>query len=240
MANYKNPPIKTVSCEMKLRKDGWNDIFIGQLYDKLKDKYPLYDSVVRIINYYDKDKKSIFPKEIKETKLYREGSEDCFFVSPNRVEFQKNGNYEGWDIIKGEIVDVFSAYLQIVNPEKIKLLNLNYFNRIDIPVVLGQEYIDSVEYFNIDIDIRKLSFGHSCFQSDLRLLFDTGEKSQLELTLSDVVFNENELSNMVGIAYKSFDYVDVNNIGDNLDVAHSQIEKLFEELITDKTRGLFY
>ena len=236
---YKNPPIKNVLCEFRpfQEADGWSDVFIGQIYDKLKDEYPSKEDVLSLFRLNIQENISVEHK--KETKMKSLEGNDIF-VSQPRLAYNLGQRYPGWKIIKPKIMKAWQVYKSVLNLTKLQQIVLKYRNEILIPFDKQSEQIEERDYFNVYAEYKNIN--SQCIRPEINLTFRYGENEYLSVNLIGIVKDKATVAFLFELSYiiANCNNLSEENISSLLEKAHTNIEEAFEHSITDKLReGIF-
>lgn len=234
---YKKAPIKNVICEFRplQEPEGWSDVFIGQIYDKLKDVYPNKKDIVSFFKVMNNTTISIEQK--KETKM-EAGNKNYILVSQQRLAYCLEQEYQGWQVVKPQIMKAWQTYNEFLQPKELQQITLKYYNEIQIPLAEDADQLVEQDYFTVYANYNDIQA--SCIRPEIDLTFKYTDNQYLTINLIALsqVEPEKAIKFLFELNYIIDDCKDLseNNISELLENAHFYIENVFENSITDKLR----
>lgn len=240
MKKYSNPPLVTASCEVRVSRDEttkWNKVYIGELYTALKQDYPNNEDITSVEGQFVPEQSKYDIVKFPETRFYSENN--SLLISDTRIKVLCNKPYLGWKIFGEKVNQAISKYQEISKPKAIEDIALIYTNKISIPTTVEQS-LNEKEYFNIDMNYSILNMEPTRLESKVIFPQKNGDYLVMSFAIipnSKVIKFDCYIELIYVIAKQNL--IDMNNINVSIDLAHETIEKCFESIITEKTRGLF-
>lgn len=239
---YTKPPIIEAACEFSFdRNQVWDWTIPGLMYQEIKNEFP------------KKRQQNLFQMEvltqpvnveqnltggIARMQFLREDEKIMIQVAPYTLAINHLKPYTEWETYQPLIKKALKAYRQIGTPKALSRIGLRYINRIDIPetIVKIQDYLTAVpvvpknipQHFEAWVQSVELPFpaanGKLVLQSGTARAEDhQGISFMLDLDFRCPKPNEIALDNAI----------------EWIELAHQEIENVFEACITDKSRELF-
>lgn len=241
---YKKSPLIEATCEIIFDLKEWDATYFGNFYELIKREFPYkktkqsqgYGFVINEGSFEMKEQKRGTILECtnnKENQLIQltETSLSITFLPP----------YEGWKIFKPLIKNILDNYVQLANPASIKQIRLTYTNKIDVKEESNYENIK--KYFNFIPSVPK-SFTNST--KSITNLIEIPIENDL-LIVNQVTLKPEELVKapvLLAINFICQNFQNQNNslkdqIDNWIEKAHTKIETVFEDSITDFARNSF-
>ena len=233
---YANSPLVETVIEVRFRSDvGWDDATANATYELLSSEFSrqITGSARFVAEGYDANAILQF---------WREADEDgAVILSPNALSVTHLQPYPGWDQFKGLIMRVYDAYLQAAQPKGILHIGLRYNNQIRLPAV--DRGVDLYSYFNIGIALRSKQLPEAL--ESFKVEFRSRHRNNRDvLALTWRGDPESGLSPMIKL---DLDYglsrpetISMADVGTWLDEANGEVHTVFEGLIRNELRALFY
>ena len=239
---YKNPAIKEAIFEAKFNYDGFDSAAPGQIFEQIKAGYPYKQDIKHELIFLEKDV-SAQPSSIPtiQAPLMRARNEDNSelvqfgpgIVAANRMK------YTTWEDFMPSIKKVTHAYLDIAKPQNTNRVGIRYINSFLVP----ESNTHIAEYFKINIDIPD---SLSTFSGFNLLLANILKDEDYLFNVRTRFLTDSLAANETGNKFiLDIDCYVSPNIPPNIDKivslatkAHTIVENIFEEIITDKTRAL--
>ena len=233
---YANSPLIETVIEVRFRSDvGWDDATANATYELLSSEFSrqITGSARFVAGGYDANAILQF---------WREADEDgAVILSPNALSVTHLQPYPGWDQFKGLVMRVYDAYLQAAQPKGILHIGLRYNNQIRLPAV--DRGVDLYSYFNIGIALRSKQLPEAL--ESFKVEFRSRHRNNRDvLALTWRGDPESGLSPMIKL---DLDYglsrsetISMADVGTWLDEANGEVHTVFEGLIRNELRALFY
>lgn len=159
-----------------------------------------------------------------------------------KIQFRKDGfttnmlrPYSNWTDFSSVAYRYWDLYRKEVQPNRIKRIALRYINKIELPT----QDLDFDDYLN---DMPKIPevFEDGFGDFYLRTLTRCKESGNIASLIRRMgKFEENILPFIVDIDVSKNSDIDIRSIQQDFEVLRKDKNKIFESLITDKTRNLF-
>lgn len=240
---YKNPPVVEAIFDIQISPKGNFDIaLLDDVYDQIKDVYP------QIRKYYSTMfNNQIDSEEVKSEAIIVEERLGNIYISENKcrqVQFRNDGftlnfldTYSTWDDFHEEakkLWEIYKSILLLESDYEISRIALRYLNKIMIPLPI-KDFDEYITYMPPTLDI---------IEPKLRNFFiqiETPYNDEYILLLTETI--ESKINDRLPfildidisrkIQNKSFD------IDSDFNKMREIKNKVFEHIITDKTRALF-
>ena len=238
---YENPPIIEAVCEFRITSDTkWDLTIPGLIYERVSKEYPIKEQ--RLIQEVEMNQSQ------QELQQQIRTTERIFFLSDERKTFIQVGPhllavnslkpYPAWGVFKPKIERAFRSLVETVDVQGLQRIGLRYINRIEIPGLsrnlgdyfefrpfLGQGLPNDVTNFIVGCIFSFLNGRDAC---KVELTKARPEKPDNAAFLLDLDYY---LARPQGVS--------VNEALEWVNVAHSQIEGVFEGCIKDSLREIF-
>lgn len=241
---YKKPPLLEATCEIIFDLKEWDATYFGNFYELIKKDFPNkntkqsqgYGFVINEGNFEMKEQKRGTILECTNEKRNQliqltETSLLITFLPP----------YEGWNIFKPLIQNILDNYIKLANPLNIRLIKLAYTNKIDVRE--ESNYENMKKYFNFIPSVPS-SFTNNT--KSITNLIEIPLDNDLLIVNQVTLKPEEDIKAPVLLAInficQNFQTENDNlnaQIGSWIDKAHTKIETVFEESITDFARNSF-
>lgn len=230
---YKRPPIIEALCELHFSETQADSTLLGLFYEKVKENYPVKEELLRTNVDVQVVKGAMNTQRMVQEPLMRffnkEGTE-LLQVANNLVTINRLPPYIDYYSFKESIKKAIEVYADVASPKMIDRIGLRYINHIFIPKTLIDldeyfTYLPRIEdiYYQIRLNLQlKPSFDNHTVFTNIGSLDSHGTYL---LEIYDSINLHQELN---------FDVVI-----EKIDEAHENIERIFEKVITPKTRELF-
>ena len=237
---YKNPPLIEALCEFRFQGDSnWDLTLPGLFYREVKEKFPKKreQNAVDVQFHGSQPETGIQGTMIPKVQFFSEDESCLVQLSPSLLTINHLYPYPNWDHFKALILEMLSTYSAIANPGPFARIGLRYINRIEQHE--GNSVNNVLNYFPL--------LPHSLDQSPKNLLsrveieFDE-HNGILILTLASIPGeNPNTKLYLLDLDFVTADISDISvtNVHEWIEIAHEQIEKVFEASITDTFRQSF-
>jgi len=238
---YANPPVVEALCEIFFLDSHWDPTIPGIFYDRIKDEFPVKGELkqmdVEIQVGSGEAATRMAPAEARGR-----------FSSPDRSKVVQVGRdlvvvnqlrpYPHFDAWRPRVMSMVRLYTELAKPKAISRIGVRYINRIVVP----EEGHDMARYFKLYPEIpAELGGAHGNFfmrvqipasHADHGLIVTFGSapsetrgESPYLLDLYDVV----PLS----------ETIDFDLLSTRIEEAHANVERAFENIITDSAREMF-
>lgn len=236
---YKNPPIIEALCEFFFEGSKWDTTSPGLFYEKIKEEYPRKHTgdYTEVEVDFPPEGTAIKTRRIEKarTRFIRPDSSAQVQLACNLLVFNQLRPYPKFKEWKPKALEAFSVYKELCQPEKICKIAVRYINQILIPY----ETFPMEDYFllypKLPVTISEV---HGRFSMSLEIPIQ-------ENHLTIVTFGT---ASPEGPGRQKFvlDIYDViqspipfDMTEDLIIQSHDNIERTFENSITDKLRDLF-
>ena len=249
---YTNPPIREVVCEFRYQEDGrWDAAAPGLIYSALSSEFPRRLAAERPTSSGAPavESSTLLPPGVQQLELrvgppdtlrfWRESDESGYFsMAPYRWSVHHFKPYPSWKLFS-EIVDKgFNAYQGVLDPTKVQRVGLRYINAFDLDQesVLLEEFFEFYPFLGVSIP-QQLSRFHCMAQIEF-------EDARDALTLQ-MFSNLRSQGPNVGVTL-DLDYFlvrpdrfEIGATREWLEMAHANVESVFEGCLKDAARMLF-
>ncbi|MFN6540064.1 MAG: TIGR04255 family protein [Nostoc sp. EkiNYC01] len=244
--DYLNPPIEEAVCEFRFAPStAWNLTVPGLFYEKIRDFYPGEPRQQNLIAAEIIAGKMPANPEVTTrtsvTKLLFSSvdAKRLVGVGSDLLSVHSLRPYEGWEDFNKRIDQAFQAYLEVAKPLGVTRIALRYINRIVIPSV---ESVKLNDYFTAYPQIPDgVPSNMSGFVTRTESIYDD-IPVRLVIILADAEAPEGQLEFMLDLDI-SQDWAEtplsLEEALSNLNELKQREGQVFENLITDRTRGLF-
>ncbi len=232
---YKKSPIIEALCEIHFSESQTDSTLPGLLYEQIKDKYPLKEQISQNSFEIQFEQSGISSQKILQTPMMRFFNQDkseLIQVANNLLTVNRLIPYEDYESFVESIKTAIKKYVDVAQPKFVERIGLRYINHIFIPETLVNSddyfaYLPRIRehYFNIQLSLELKSFhdNHASF-----ITIATIPNKNQGVFLLDIYDN-----------LKKNQQIDLENIEQDLNESHENVERIFENVITDKTRELF-
>lgn len=237
---YTNCPIREALCEFQFEQDSsWDLAMPGLIFEQIREQFPKKRQVKAPDMQICVGAQRVTPEVpilMDRIQFLQEDEKALLQVGPRLLAVNVLSPYPGWDSFRPMILDALKVYRRVVDPAKLHRVVLRYINVIKTT----EARIDLQEYFNFYPYLGSgLPQEHGRFICGVRVPRDSVNSTlKIELasvpqptTLAFTLDLEHSLSRPEALGF------DV--LPDWLDVAHSDIEGIFEACLTEKLRSLF-
>jgi uncharacterized protein (TIGR04255 family) len=243
---YKNPPIVEVLCEFQfIPTQPWDFTIPGVIYDKIKTEFPLKKQQFGIGVQFKPTEKGGLEHRVENApprvQFFNEDRTKLVQVGPDLFVVNQLKPYESWDSFRPLILEKLGIYKDVSMPKGFKRIGLRYINKINI--ISGVVTLENLKnYLNIYMNVpSSVPQNHQSYllrteipynDSRDQLILTVGSTIPDELTSSSIIF---DLDYFLAKS-DSIQFVDIEGWLEN---SHSEIERIFEACITDKSREIF-
>ena len=238
--DYNNPPLIEALCEFRfLSTEGWDITVPGLIYASVKSDFPIKQSQNGIEVKIDPTKKVIEQSLTDDrAQFFREDGSALIQVGPQLLTINHLRPYPKWPTFRALIARAFKTYCEVVPNSEIVRISLRYINQIQIPEesYLVEEYLsvypeapEGVAPFMASY-VQRLEL--PLVDSNGLLILQTGSQENLDKGYSTIMLDLDFVSLKVESS-------NLDDVMDWIEKAHSEVERVFENCITSKTRALF-
>ncbi len=221
---YPNPPVVEALCEVFLRGSAWDPTVPGLFYERVRANYP-------------KRGQQDIPDE-PQARFVRDDGSRMIQLARNLLvvnQLQPYPRFEDW---RPEVLSALDVYREVATPTGIDRIGLRYINRVSIPAKAA----DMKEYFRLYPEIPdEFGAGQGAFMVRVEVEAKPANHS-LVVTLGSAPPNPEGGSAFMLDLYETVvprNGADFDSAASLIDEAHANIERVFENLITDAARALF-
>lgn len=247
---YKFPPVVEAICEFRFSENtAWDNIIPGVIYEKIKSNFPLRNQrTVQELKIEQKEGGEFEQRFIVQSiiQLSDIGRNNLVQVG-NRLftinALQPYITWENYSKIIHDSLNTLICELKALNPEtnelNLKRIGLRYINRIVLPIEKSGRNLQS--YFTIapklqgELEKNKIN----SFISGLILEFDPVSDCKVELTSANESPEEIAYSLDIDYFTKQESVLSTDEIMAWVNKAHSNLELVFEGVITQNLRDIF-
>lgn len=145
---YRNPTIQEAIFDIRFQppQGRWNPLFIGNYYDKVKDHFPILESVsLPMMQFTFGSGGSSEPPPTPQVYRYK-SSDHSKMLQLTEGHFVVNviGAYPGWNVFRENIEYASQQMLEVVQPEAIGRIGLRYINRFDLTNTIDTESLQGL------------------------------------------------------------------------------------------------
>lgn len=237
---YRNPSISEVICEFRFAPSTpWDITIPGMLFGVLKDSFPIKEKRnaknIQIIAGPNGPEQSV--TVVEQIIFFSEDRRSLVLVGQNILSINHLAPYPGWHNFFPLIDRVFTIYRGMVAPIVFERIGLRYLNIISLsngPNKLSH-YFDFHPHIGKDLPQDFMSFLTGCI-----FPFNMGsDMCKVELT-NAAPKNPSDRTMLLDLDYSTMlnHPVEVTNVSAWLNVAHENIERMFEGCIKDPVREI--
>lgn len=242
---YQNPPIVEVICEFRfLSEQQWDPTVYGLIFQRVKEEYPERETVRQIKGRVVPSSQPGMRQEIEISeamRFWRKDRQALIHIAPNLLSINHLKPYPHWENFLPLIKQGLEAYIEVASPSGLERIGLRYINRICIP---GQG-IRIEEYFNYKPDLPEgLPNELSSLTVRVEGIYEN-RRDHLRLILSSLAPEAPEEEGS-SVFLLDLDYftaeagaVELSQVEEWLNVAHTHILTAFEASLTERTKALF-
>ncbi len=232
---YKKSPIIEALCEIHFSESQADSTLPGLLYEQVRNKYPIKEQISQNsfeIQFAQDSVSSQKVLQVPMIRFFNQEKSELIQLASNLLTVNRLIPYEDYESFVGSIKNAIENYVDIAKPKSVERIGLRYINHIFIPkadINLDEyfTYLPKIRenYYNIQLSLELKPFydNHLVFMT----IASIPNKSQGAF-LFDIYDN-----------LKKNQEIDLENIEQNLNESHENIERIFEDVVTDKTRELF-
>jgi uncharacterized protein (TIGR04255 family) len=235
---YNKPPVQEIVCDFRFKSAPVPLVAIAQLLDVFED----YPSIIENFDLklkspkWDGNSFSIHESLHRVVRMTHQEETSMVQFGEGMLAFNQIGAHHGWEHFRENLLQVYSSYRQIVQPESLQQITLRYLDRIDIP----GEQINAQDYFRI-VPPQPEGMGTASFFSQT-MEIPCHDKETLRINISRLKSEDPEIGLSVMMDLHFFvlhGLATDEDLLNALERAHCAISDHFELSITDETRKLF-
>lgn len=242
---YNNPPLEEVVCEIHFGSDEeWDLTYPSGFYDKIKEKFPT-----------KKTKKmpsfgvsvgvqgvGITPNESQRFILqgWNETENLVAQIADNLLIINSLKPYIHWESFKEIILECLKYYREVANPTSIQKLSLKYINKLDVGN--KHSYQELKKIFNILPSIPESIEGDA---NSLQMIVEIPYNENREILAIQQATLKPEQNKQAPVLFE-LNYILLNPDAVSFDTfeqwienAHTRIENVFENGLTDEIKSKF-
>jgi uncharacterized protein (TIGR04255 family) len=244
---YKNPPLLEAVCEFRFVSEGnYSAEQIASFYETIKGSFPVQKKgkINKVEFRIDTEKtpeenKGSISQDFYEFEQYfSEDEKYSIQLDGGRISIHRIKPYTAWSQFFPLIQTVYNAYIEVFKPTELSRVGVRYINEIVLPVD-GFTFSD---YFTLSASLPSLDeanrqsiflgsvFGQEGGRDAIKVQF--GDKQLPEETTSKAFVLD--LDYFLVTATVTLDAVD-----EWLTTAHTNLENVFEGIVTEKTKQFF-
>jgi uncharacterized protein (TIGR04255 family) len=241
---YTKSPIIEALCQLQFEADpNWDIAIPGLLYERLQDTFPKRRQANLLTVGIAAGPGSVQPQLETAIRIQflREDEKALVQVGPNFLAVNRLRPYESWAEFFPLIRRAVEAYREVASPPGVQRVELHYINGIEIEsppdgIISLARYFEFYPHVGPRLPqqhgpfIAQIHLGYADGRDDLRLHLQSGESGKLDtqMFLLDLHYSLLE-SNRVGF----------DELSDWIQLAHDNVEAVFEASITDALRETF-
>ena len=244
---YKNPPLLEAVCEFRFVTEGnYSAEQITSFYEMIKGNFPIQKKgKINQIEFKidaektpEENKGSISQDFYEFEQYFSEDEKYSIQLDGGRISIHRIKPYQAWSQFLPLIQKVYGAYVDIFKPKELARVGVRYINEIVLPA----DRFSFSDYFTLAVSLSSLS-DNSRQSIFLGSVFEQEESRDA----IKVQFGDKQLPD--GTETKAFvldlDYflvtptVALDAVDEWLTTAHTNLENVFEGIVTEKTKQFF-
>lgn len=236
---YKNPPVIEALCEFFFEGGKWDPTIPGLFYEKVKKEYPqkkvISHTEVKVDMSSEGETIQTHRAAEARTRFIRLDGSALVQVARNLLVFNQLRPYPKFEEWKHKALEALSIYKELCQPEKISKIGVRYINQILIPC----EMILMEDYFQLYPELPvAISEAHGRFFMSLEIPIQKNHRTTVTLgnISPDAVGCVKYVLDIYDIIASPISFEELEAL---VVQAHDNIERIFENSITDKLRELF-
>jgi uncharacterized protein (TIGR04255 family) len=244
---YKNPPLIEAVTEFRFTlEEKYSEEQISDFYEKIKAHFPLqkkgkiHQLEFKIEpNKTPEEGQSSFNQDFHEFDQYiSEDQKSSVQLDAGRVSIHRIKPYTTWSEFFPLIQNVYAAFIKSFSPVLVERIGMRYINEIALPVN-GFSFAD---YFTLRAAVPSLEKNNQ-ISVFLGSVFD--QENGRDAIKVQFIEKQSTEEAVGRIFVLDFDYfllkpaLPFKDIDDWLSAAHSNLENVFEGMVTEKTKLLF-
>lgn len=239
-AKLDNPPLIEVIFELKWRDDQKEDydLLIGELYSKLKEKFPEKQHLKPL-----EMPSFLMPFNIQHRFRTKKDGYPLYQLGPGILTFNINGeeynNIGGWDVFLKQLEEFMTEYKNVspdkYNSDNLERIQLRFINKIEDP----EMYSDLKKYFkeklrlNINFDFEgELDYNKQLNDMKLAQTYKLDDNSTFELFISTITGSARGILLELRINIFKLDSLN-GGLNTALNDAHTKIEDFFNKITNE-------
>jgi len=240
---YKSPPLVEAVFELFFQAENWSFISMASFYAEIKDQFPEIGASKNGIGITINDGNGLILGE-PENKLaqFKNISGDTVIqLSNSLLTVNKLPKYDCWESYLKTIQYILTAFNKTVKTRSINRFGLKMLNKVDVGEI--HSYDNFLKHFKVypvsPNSTRSLEMTNTQFQFEFSL--DSNHTEFLALSFLTGL-NEPEMNSPVIFQLyrtKMQDGLEISDISNWLEAAHSSLTTTFEDCITDYCRETF-
>jgi uncharacterized protein (TIGR04255 family) len=243
MSRYRRAPLQTATAEFRFRPgEPWDMTIPGLLYERLRGLYPTKRHGRRVelqTRMVDGQIVPLVRDQVGELQFLAPDGLSGLKVDAEQLAFQRAGPYPGWSVLRAEILEVISAYVEIAGPAGFEQLRLHFVNRIGLDRATPQFDVSRLLTVWPRVPQNLAStFGKFLVKIDLP---EPALQGHLVLTtgIAESTPQDTNIGLVLDLDFLSAEAQSLEALDGWLEAAHGRIAEAFELCITDEARVLF-
>jgi uncharacterized protein (TIGR04255 family) len=236
---YKNPPITEAVCEFKVVPTvAWDLTIPGRVYERLSARFPKTRQA-KAVQATIGAGGAVATVELERLQCLQQDEKALISISKDAFGVSRLVPYLGWDNFRPTIHYAYRTYADITKPTDFQRVGLRYINRIDFK----QESIKLEDFFEFHPFVgNRLPQEHGSFITAIQYDFnDARDSLRLQLATANVPPEGFRMSLILDLDYFLAQpaKIEVTDLMDWLESAHTRLGEIFEGCISDKLRERF-
>ena len=236
---YSSPPILEAVIEFRWEKEVETDL-LHVASKKLVKLYPHVEN--EISSSFTVEDMAVRKKEIKTTakKFTSETGLENVILRPSALTVIKMAPYDGWESFVAKAKKIFIDVKKATKIKKLSRCSVRFINRIDIPTE-ESGMIDIDDYLTISVSVPKDDFPALLqYKTEFNIVLDDGASATVKTGSAppEVLNNLSIWLDIDVIALHGLPQKE-DQIWEKLEALRGHKNKIFETIVTDKTRALF-
>ena len=170
-------------------------------------------------------------------KFFTDDGQKSYFVHPNSFSFSQLFPYKNWDAFSSEARRLWLNYRTVRQPEEISKISVRYLNRIEVP----HTEFELNDYFRYSLSLPS-AFPQDYHNFFLQVSLDLDAINGVaSITLTPIGERDGVTPIILDIELTSYEDIPLeeDKLWEFFGVLREEKNKIFEAVITDKTRSLF-
>lgn len=239
---YASPPLVEALCEFRFEpSQPWDWTVPGLVYDKVKSEYPKkrQQNIVEVeLRMEQEELAQRLKGGVARMQFLREDERALIQVGPDLLTINHLKPYPNWKTLRGMIVHALDVYRQVAAPKGIRRIGLRYINKIEIP-----EPRVEIEHYLLAVPKvpEAIPQVFATFVQRVEIPFEPANGMLILQSGSVRDASREGTAFMLDLDFFTLlaDKVTLDSAIEWVERAHDEVERTFEECITDKTRALF-
>lgn len=237
---YLNSPLIEVLCEINFKGAKSGSTIPGYFHKKIEHLYPHVQEGRRI--FVENNEENASPKFTSEdsTRFLSEDGKQVIQLSRDVLTINSlKGGYSTFEAYLKVIGDAVAAYIEIAKPTEFERLRLRYINLLSIES--EEDRLSLEDYFNCYPNFPLVEDAYSYEMQFQVAPFNKKHQLFAKITSNAVKEDDEAFTFAIDInnLYIHNNEPDINAILKIASDAHENIGRLFESIITERTRNLF-